>query len=346
MSGTMSRPDVALILGQTEGGTMVSPDEPDTGDKTIPIISPAALDSLRRYGEMSPYWDADIEEMRRKLLASGSVGAVSRMEFLVDGARGEIERAMVAHQRPCLQFSGGKDSLACLYLLRPYWNRLTVMWSSRGDAYPEARELFESVRELVHDVVEVGGNEQWRAGAVNTWPADCVPDRATWFGRMVEPTDDDFRLVHRYDCCLAHFWQPMAAATAAGGFDLVIRGQRDSEAKRAPFSSGAMDSDGRTYLLPIQHWAKQDVFDYLQAQGVEIPRQYEYGMASLDCLHCTAYLDENGGKLRYLRDFHPETAVEYERRLRLIQSEHDRQARLMKIALGELDPAEGEGSGD
>lgn len=318
----------------------------DAGDETIPVISSAAALSLFRYGEHSPYWDADIEVMRRKLLESGSVGAVSRMEFLVDGARGDIERAMAAHQRPCLQFSGGKDSLACLYLLRPYWDRLTVMWSSRGDAYPEARELFEAVRSMVHDVIEVGGDEQWRAAAVNTWPVDSVPAPATWFGRMVEPSTDAFGLVNRYDCCLANFWKPMAEATAAGNFDLVIRGQRDDEAKRAPLTSGATDGDGRVYLLPIQHWMKSDVLKYLRDQGVEVPRQYDYGMASLDCLHCTAYLDENGGKLRYLRDFHPEVALEYERRLRLIQAEQEQQGRLMKIALGELESIDGEGNGD
>lgn len=257
-----------------------------------------------------------------------------------------IHAAMSVHSRPVLQFSGGKDSLACLYLLRSYWHRLTVMWSSRSDAYPEARELFEQVRGLVQAVIEVPGDEQWRAATVSTYPADCVPDRATWFGRMVEPTSDDFALVHRYDCCLANFWRPMAHATEAGGFDLIIRGQRDDEAKRGPFGSGAVDGAGRVYLFPIQHWTKADVFAYLKAEGVEIPRQYEYGMASLDCLHCTAYLDENGGKLRYLRDFHPVAAVEYERRLRLIQSEHERQSRLMKVALGELQPADGEGEGD
>ncbi|AGK48329.1 phosphoadenosine phosphosulfate reductase family protein [Burkholderia thailandensis MSMB121] len=341
MKSNMSKPDPALIAGKAEALQPVP-----AGDSVVPILSPAAALSLFRYGEASPYWDANIDEMRRKLLASGSVGTVPRMEFLVDAAREEIDRAMAACRRPCLQFSGGKDSLACLYLLRPYWGRLTVIWSSRSDAYPEARELFEDVRRKVHDVIEVGGDEQWRAASANTWPTDCVPARATWFGRMVEPTDDGFGLVNRYDCCLANFWQPMAAAVAAGGFDLVIRGQRDDEAKRAPFASGACDGDGRAYVLPIQHWTKRDVIAYLQAEGIEIPRQYGYGMASLDCLHCTAYLDENGGKLRYLRDFHPQAAVEYERRLRLIHGEQERHMRLTKIALGELDPLEGEGEGD
>lgn len=69
-------------------------------------------------------------------------------------------------------------------------------------------------------------------------------------------------------------------------------------------------------------------------------------MGSLDCLHCTAHLAEAGGKLPYLRDFHPDVAVEYERRLRLIQSEQERHARLVKIALGELEPSTGEGIAD
>ncbi|HDR9770059.1 TPA: hypothetical protein QDC27_005483 [Burkholderia cepacia ATCC 25416] len=114
--------------------------------------------------------------------------------------------------------SSGTDSLACQYLLRRYWDRLTVMWSSRGDAYPKARELFEDVLRMVREVVEVGGNAQWRATSTNTWPADCVPIRATWFGRMVEPPDDRFGLLNRYDCCLANFWKPMAKATATGNF--------------------------------------------------------------------------------------------------------------------------------
>ncbi|MBZ5794126.1 hypothetical protein K8353_28770 [Burkholderia contaminans] len=70
---------------------------------------------------------------------------------------------------------------------------------------------------------------------------------------------------------------------------------------------------------------------YLRGQPVEVPRQYNYGTASPDCLHCTAYLDENGGKLRYLRDFHS------------VQAEQEQQARLMKIALGELEPIDGKG---
>lgn len=38
------------------------------------------------------------------------------------------------HERVVLFFSGGKDSLTCLLLLRPYWDRLTVCWINTGAA--------------------------------------------------------------------------------------------------------------------------------------------------------------------------------------------------------------------
>ncbi|WP_416047939.1 phosphoadenosine phosphosulfate reductase family protein [Cupriavidus basilensis] len=311
-------------------------------EPALPLISIEVARSLFAYGPSSPYYASFAKggEMSQCLPSiNQSAPAVVR------ASRAEVAAAMAKHSRVLLQFSGGKDSLACLYLLRPYWDRLTVMWSSRGDPFPEVVELLAQIRPLVREVVEVSGNAKAHIEK-GIYPVDLVPVPGTWLGRTLEPATAPFIFASRYDCCTENFWKPMAHATEAGGFDLVVRGQRDSEAKRAPFSSGAVDSGGRTYLLPLQHWSKQDVLAYLHAEGVELPRQYAYGLSSLDCLHCTAYLEENGGKRRYLRDFHPEAAIEYERRLRLIQGAQEREHRLMRIALGEIEPAEGEGMGD
>ncbi len=76
----------------------------------------------------------------------------------VEAAKSEIANAMADHHRVVLQFSGGKDSLACLHLLCPFWDRLTVMWSHRGDPYPEVQALVDEIRPLVHEVVEIPGN--------------------------------------------------------------------------------------------------------------------------------------------------------------------------------------------
>lgn len=264
---------------------------------------------------------------------------------LIDAARRELSDAMATHKRPALQFSGGKDSLACLYLLRPYWDRLTVIWANAGDPYPETRELMDTVRPLVAAFHEVQGAAAMN-GVIQAFPVDMLPIPSSPVGRAVEPHKNTFTLHSRYECCIHNFWQPMLEATRTLGVDLLIRGQRDSESKRAPFSSGAVDEIGTRYLLPLQHWSKEDVFAFLWAEGVDIPRQYAYGLPSLDCMHCTAYLDESGNKLKYLRDFHPGVAEEYERRLLLIHGEQEKQLRLTKIALGEIRSYRGEGLSD
>ncbi|MEB2503656.1 phosphoadenosine phosphosulfate reductase family protein [Burkholderia sp. BCCIQ04A] len=263
-------------------------------------------------------------------------------------AQREIAEAMSTHQRPVLKFSGGKDSLACLYLLRPWWNRVTVLWANSGDPYPETVEQMRRIRELVSNFVEVPGPGYIRGHAVEqTFPADMVPWTATAIGRLCSPNAPSFKLHSTLECCAANVWAPMQNKIRELGADLVIRGEREAEAHRPPITNGVVDpQNGGTQLIPLRRWSKDDVFSYLRAQGVELPRQYAYGMGSLDCLHCTAHLAEAGGKLRYLRDFHPDVAVEYERRLRLIQSEQERHTRLVKVALGEVEPVGAEGLGD
>jgi len=40
-----------------------------------------------------------------------------------------------------LQFSGGKDSLACLYLLKPRWHEIMVLWLSTPAVLPGSGDL-------------------------------------------------------------------------------------------------------------------------------------------------------------------------------------------------------------
>jgi len=55
------------------------------------------------------------------------------------------------HGRGALHFSGGKDSLALVYLLRPSWERLTLYHVDTGDLLPEVREIVDMVEGMVPD---------------------------------------------------------------------------------------------------------------------------------------------------------------------------------------------------
>jgi phosphoadenosine phosphosulfate reductase len=53
------------------------------------------------------------------------------------------------HERIVLQFSGGKDSLASLQMVRDHWAKITVAWVNSGDVFPETIELMDTVRARV-----------------------------------------------------------------------------------------------------------------------------------------------------------------------------------------------------
>lgn len=261
---------------------------------------------------------------------------------LVNQTKAAVDEVMSRHSRVALMFSGGKDSLACLYLLRDYWPRLTVVWGNPGDPYPETIEIMEKVRNLVSDFREVQGRVTINT-AIHGFPCDMVPVSATSIGRTCEKSNETFVLQSRYQCCSMNFWEPVHSEITALGVTLKITGQRAAESLTAPTTSGMIDSNGVEYFLPLERWKRDQVTCYLESEEVELPRWYEYGLPSPDCMHCTAYLSENKGRLGYLQEFYPEVAVEYERRLRLIQKAQDKDARLLKIALGELESESTEG---
>lgn len=216
-----------------------------------------------------------------------------------------------------LQFSGGKDSLACLYLLRPYWDRLTVMWTNTGAAFPETLELMSRIRAMVPHFVEVKGDQPGHVALMGL-PVDVVPVRNTAVGQMIQP-NHDVLLQSYLECCAASFWLPMQNAVMGLGATLIIRGQRAAEARRAPIQSGHIDN-GIMIRFPIENWSERQVYDFLRRKGVDVPAHYEYTKTSLDCWSCTAYLDENQGRMQYMREKHPVLWKQYEPRLREVRA--------------------------
>jgi 3'-phosphoadenosine 5'-phosphosulfate sulfotransferase (PAPS reductase)/FAD synthetase len=257
---------------------------------------------------------------------------ISKWRWRVDW-RGKIEQA----KKPALQFSGGKDSLACLYLLRPYWDRLTVIFANQGDPFPETMSLLEQIKPLVMEFHVAEGNSRHE----RAYPVDMLPVRNTPLGRVLEP-DGAYRpmLQNRNECCWRNFWLPMTRKVRDLGVDLLIRGQRREEELRAPIEEqGSMDPSGAEVILPINDWTTDQVKTFLQECGVPLPRFYETMSCSVDCMCCTAYLKDTRGKVEYLRKYHPEVGLEYERRLRVIGKELQQDIDEMRKSLVEINHA-------
>lgn len=218
------------------------------------------------------------------------------------------------HKKVALQFSGGKDSLACLFVLQKYWDRLTVYYCNSGDAFPETLALMDKVKRMVPHFVEIQGRTK-QVHAVLGIPSDVVPCESTVIGRIA--TNNKYpALIDRYTCCYKSLIEPTHARMKADNITVIIRGQKNADKHRGPCRSGEV-MDGFEMLYPIENWSDTDVFQFLSGIGFDLPQYYKDGMnCAPDCMSCTAWLGH--GIQDYVKRRHPEKYEEVQKRLNTI----------------------------
>lgn len=227
-----------------------------------------------------------------------------------------VSPVLARHTHAALMFSGGKDSLATLLLLKPFWHQLTVIWVNTGNMFPENEAVVRQFATQVANFKEV------RTDVLN-WkeqygiPSDIVPVRWTHIGhQLIKP--QAIKIASAWDCCAANLWWPGMAAVQEIGATLIIRGQRKQEAAKNPFSSGHVQ-DGYEYLFPIEDWTHDDVLAYLTQQGFDCPEFFNFEESSLDCMNCTAFRTELKDREEWMKKYHPHTLYEVNYELKLIK---------------------------
>lgn len=222
---------------------------------------------------------------------------------------------MDAHTRIALQFSGGRDSLALLLAMRPYWERITVYYTNSGDAFPETTALIDAVRNVVPHFVEIMGRVKEVHDEMG-WPSD-VMQPGTGFQFSREDIDGYVPLIDRHNCCYHSIMAPMHERMKADGITLLIRGQRDEDSTKSHVANGSV-IEGIKLLFPIAHWTTAEVEKCIADHGIPLPPFYAAGMTSTpDCMRCTAWLEH--GAHKYVAVHHPELALEVNARLKKIR---------------------------
>ena len=234
-----------------------------------------------------------------------------------------------------LQFSGGKDSLACLYLLKPRWSEIVVVWLNSGAVLPEVVAYMEGIKHMVPRFFEVKAKQTvYERG----YPADMVPTRATPGGMLATgrwPRDSTTPLFQsRFECCAGTIWQPLKKAMQEIGAKVVIRGQKLADPMRSPIAHG-QTVDGIEYQFPLADWTDADVEGYLTEQRVSTVSGSCMPNSSLDWWNCTAYLDESGPKLAYLKAHHPHKHRQVVQVLRALNRATKYESRVLEDTLAE-----------
>jgi len=207
------------------------------------------------------------------------------------------------HEKVALFFSGGKDSIACLELCKPYLDKIVVIWVNTGANFPEVEEYVTKIALEVPNFVEITTNQPWSV-EISGYPVDVVPVNFTKLGQ--EFTAPKEVLLRSYlECCNENLWSPSYAKVKELGITGVIRGQRADEGHKAPIKSGYV-ADGIEYFFPLQDWSNKDVNDYLVKRGVEMTERLRMkSHTSLDCWTCTAFTDSSVERMEYMKKYHP-----------------------------------------
>lgn len=219
------------------------------------------------------------------------------------------------HEKISLNFSGGKDSLACLYLLRDHLHRMTVYHNDAGDLMPETREIVSLVEAMCPNFVHIQGDVRGWIEQYGT-PTDLLPYSTHGVGVITNPTG--VKLVTRYHCCFVNLMWPIWDRIKSDGNTLCIRGTKLCDRPHPPTRSGETH-EGVELWHPIDDWSNEDVQSYLASVGAPRSRIYDHMTNAPECARCTAWWGE--GRAAYLRRFHPELFADYAAGLRVVARE-------------------------
>ena len=214
------------------------------------------------------------------------------------------------HDRIVLQFSGGKDSLALLYLFKPHLRRMTVLHCDTSDQLPEMQRLVSAVEANVPNFRRVKSDAPaWIAK--HGLPSDLVPIRCHPVAAKIYH-DAGHPIVPCLDCCAANRWTPMEDALRELQPSLVIHGQRRSDPvgwDRTMQGDTVKTPGGWQCWAPIAEWSDDDVMSYLREVGAPILPWYTHKTHAPECATCPAGWSEGRGA--YLREHHPDLAARY-----------------------------------
>lgn len=221
------------------------------------------------------------------------------------------------HDKVALMFSGGRDSIACLHLLKDHLDKVLVIWVNMGANFPEIIDLMAGVRQLVPNFLEIQTNQPDDIEA-NGYPVDVLPISYTTFGQSCT-SNKAIKLQSFLDCCNKNFWAPCHSKVKELGITGIIRGQRNEDSIKGPIRSGYIE-DGIEYLFPIEDWSEQQLITYLMEQGVPVDERMSMAHSSLDCWNCTAYLESSSDRMAYVKKHHYEKFKEVVKILTKIDS--------------------------
>lgn len=236
-------------------------------------------------------------------------GACARL----DPTRAALRDLFARHERAAFAFSGGRDSLVLLDLLRPWRDRVTVLWVNTGLMFPH---MIGFVRRAVEGwrFVELASDVEGHIRAFGL-PSGIVPTAHTLAGRY-PPRAPQIQAWQW--CCTVNRSQPLIDYLRDHPeLTVMLHGQRQED--RVPKGGSSVPGVSAEWQAPLWEWSTEAVMAYIAQHRIELPEQYALGAPhSLECIVCTFVPDR--GRLAYMRQRYPDHARLVEDAVRRIRT--------------------------
>lgn len=215
-----------------------------------------------------------------------------------------------------LALSGGKDSMACLFLQKEQLE--FAIYVDTGYSYPETHEVIALAR--THVPVHVVRSNRFQQNYDHGIPADVVPIDWTTLGQQMTRRKP-VKIQSYLGCCYENINLPLLNYAHAQGVTELVFGQRWRESHKSP----SVDGDvvwGMKRIHPIEDWTDEHVLEYLATQ-MKVPAHFYIKHSSLDCYDCTAFKRESRDRVEWMRMQHPRMFLEYLDRKRKLDAALD-----------------------
>lgn len=210
-----------------------------------------------------------------KLYDTGAIDWM-KLQPKIKDAKNIIQTALDENNNPVVAFSGGKDSIVVLDLVRNVKHNTIGAFCNTGNEYPETIEFVKGVENVV-----------WLNPIKSFW--QCVKE----YGM---PVIKSKAKRHGNQCCNFLKEKPALNYYNENNINLVFTGLTMDESRNRMMMLKRMGnyyyhkSEKRFKCHPIHNWSESEVWTYIKWLKLPYNPIYDLGIRRCGCRFCTAYI--------------------------------------------------------
>jgi 3'-phosphoadenosine 5'-phosphosulfate sulfotransferase (PAPS reductase)/FAD synthetase len=213
-------------------------------------------------------------------------------------------------QKPIFYCGFGKDSSVVLHALKPYLDKVLVVFVDCGGVYPDVVEWADRIGATLPKYAHVHApGDVFKDIREKGWPTDVEIDEIGELSDVLarDPLVKTNKVRLWTKCTHDRFWLPAFVYAQMYQPDLYISGEKRLDrpyATDADWQNRHMGA-GRV-LHPLMEWSDQDVWDYIDEHGIELPKTFVGRQEDRrDCYVCFGH-NLSPERVRYLKEEYPD----------------------------------------